>query len=140
MESPRRRIDEFVSRSPDSLPLPRSGVTARKGMRDSRASLDIDMLLRSNGRDRLMFTGVTTEGCVESSVRDAGFLDYFPIVIREGVASDIRELHDASLRVMSAYRADVISIDEAIGAMTARRIAEGACVLHSAEVAISAPS
>lgn len=75
---------------------------------------DLDMLLRSNGRDRVIFTGVTTEGCLESSVRDASFLDYFPIVIRDGVGSDVRELHDASLRVMTAYRADVVTLDEAL--------------------------
>ena len=77
---------------------------------------NLDMLLRSNGISTVMFTGCTTEGCLESTVRDAGFLDYFPVVIEDGVNSDVVELHNASLRVMRAYRADVITADEALAA------------------------
>lgn len=103
----------------DELKVQPGDLVVNKHRSSAFFGTDLDMVLRSNGRDRLMFTGVTTEGCVESSVRDAGFLDYFPIVIREAVASDIQELHVASLRVMSAYRADVTSIEEACSAMKA---------------------
>ncbi|MBI4261264.1 MAG: cysteine hydrolase [Actinobacteria bacterium] len=94
-------------------------LVVRKHRSSAFFGTDLDMLLRSNGRDRLIFTGVTTEGCVESSVRDAGFLDYFPIVISDGVASDVLELHEASLRVMRAYRADVITLQDCVDALHA---------------------
>jgi nicotinamidase-related amidase len=81
---------------------------------------DLDMILRSCGIRALIFTGCTTEGCVESSVRDAGFLDYFTIVARDGVQSDVAELHEASLRVMEAYRADVADAAEIVAALKSR--------------------
>lgn len=68
---------------------------------------DLDRLLRANRVETVLVCGCTTEGCVESTVRDAGFFDYFPVVVADCVASDVRELHEASLLVMSAYRADV---------------------------------
>ena len=42
------------------------------------ANTNLDLLLRSNGVRTLMVAGCTTEGCVESTVRDACFYDYFP--------------------------------------------------------------
>jgi nicotinamidase-related amidase len=68
---------------------------------------NLDLLLRSNGIRSVMVAGCTTEGCVESTVRDLCFYDYFGVVLADCVGSDVRELHDASMLVMSAYRADV---------------------------------
>jgi nicotinamidase-related amidase len=87
---------------------------------------NLDMLLRSNGISSVLFTGCTTEGCLESTVRDAGFLDYFPVVVEDGVNSDVAELHEASIRVMRAYRADVVMADEAIAALRTRLREEAA--------------
>lgn len=81
---------------------------------------NLDMLLRSNGISTVLFTGCTTEGCLESTVRDAGFLDYFAVVVEDGVNSDVAELHVASIRVMRAYRADVVMADDAISALRTR--------------------
>jgi len=78
---------------------------------------DLDMLLRSNGIQTLVFSGVTTEGCVESTVRDAGFLDYFAIVTSDAVGSDVPALHEASLKVMDAYRAQLATSTEIMAAM-----------------------
>ena len=57
-------------------------------------------------------SGCTTEGCVESTIRDLCFYDYFGVVLTDCVGSDVRELHDASMLVMSAYRADVLTSAE----------------------------
>jgi nicotinamidase-related amidase len=90
---------------------------------------DLDLLLRSNGVRTLLVAGCTTEGCVESTVRDACFHDYFPVVVSDCVGSDVPALHEASMLVMSAYRADVASsaeIMEAWSAAPAARAAEAA--------------
>jgi nicotinamidase-related amidase len=55
----------------------------------------------------VVVTGCTTEGCVDSTVRDAGFLDYYPVVPRDCVASDNPKLHDAAMLILDAYRAVV---------------------------------
>jgi nicotinamidase-related amidase len=80
---------------------------------------DLDLILRSNGIKGVMVAGCTTEGCVESTVRDLCFYDYFGIVLSDCVGSDVRALHDASMLVMSAYRADVCTSTEVMEAWAA---------------------
>jgi nicotinamidase-related amidase len=80
------------------------------------ANTNLDLLLRSNGIRTLMVAGCTTEGCVESTVRDACFYDYFPVVVSDCVGSDVPALHEASMLVMGAYRADVADSAEIVAA------------------------
>lgn len=77
---------------------------------------NLDLLLRSNGIKSMLVAGCTTEGCVESTVRDLCFYDYFGIVASDCVGSDVRELHNASMLVMGAYRADVFTSAEVTAA------------------------
>lgn len=43
----------------------------------------LDSLLRSRGIKTLFFTGIATNICVESTLRDAFFRDYWPILLRD---------------------------------------------------------
>ncbi len=61
---------------------------------------NLDMLLRSNGIQTAIVAGCTTEGCVESTARDAMFNDYYVVIAHDCVASDDREQHDASMLLM----------------------------------------
>jgi nicotinamidase-related amidase len=81
---------------------------------------ELDDVLRSLGVDRVLVAGCTTEGCVESTVRDLSFRDYFGIVLSDCVGSDVPELHEASMLVMSAYRADVATSVEVMEIWGAR--------------------
>jgi nicotinamidase-related amidase len=72
---------------------------------------ELDLFLRCSGVTTVVVTGCTTEGCVESTVRDAGMRDYFTVLLSDCVASDDVDLHEASLRVMTAYRTDVTTSD-----------------------------
>lgn len=76
----------------------------------------LDLLLRSSGMQTVVVAGCTTEGCVDSTVRSAGFLDYFPVVPRDCVASDNPDLHRAGLLILEAYRAIVVDSHELIAA------------------------
>ena len=60
----------------------------------------------------MLVAGCTTEGCVESTVRDLCFYDYFGVVLSDCVGSDVPALHEASMLVMSAYRADIAASSE----------------------------
>jgi nicotinamidase-related amidase len=60
----------------------------------------LDLLLRSNGIETVVVTGCTTEGCVESTARDALFNDYYVVIVEDCVASDDRAQHEASLLLM----------------------------------------
>jgi nicotinamidase-related amidase len=69
---------------------------------------NLDLLLRSNHIETVIVTGCTTEGCVESTARDALFNDYYVVVPEDCVASDDRCQHDASLFLMR-HRFDVVT-------------------------------
>jgi len=75
---------------------------------------NLDMLLRSNGIASVIVTGCTTEGCVESTARDALFNDYYVVVPSDCVASDDRAQHDASMLLMR-HRFDIATSDEILG-------------------------
>jgi nicotinamidase-related amidase len=72
---------------------------------------NLDMLLRSNGIKSVIVAGCTTEGCVESTARDAMFNDYYVVIAEDCVASDDREQHDASMLLMR-HRFDIASSDD----------------------------
>jgi len=72
----------------------------------------LDLVLRSQAIRTVVAVGCTTEGCVDSTVRSAGFLDYFPVVARDCVASDNPALHEAGMLILDAYRAIVVSSAE----------------------------
>ncbi len=72
---------------------------------------NLDMLLRSNHIETVIITGCTTEGCVESTARDALFNDYYVVIPEDCVASDDPHQHDASLFLMR-HRFDVVASDD----------------------------
>lgn len=54
----------------------------------------LDTILKTCGIRYLLFTGVTTNICVETSIRDAYNLEYFSVLVSDGTASippDLRE-------------------------------------------------
>jgi len=86
-------------------------LTVRKYRSSGFWGTNLDMLLRSNGMKSVVMTGCTTEGCVESTARDALFNDYYVVVPEDCVASDDPRQHDASLLLMR-NRFDVVTSDE----------------------------
>jgi nicotinamidase-related amidase len=100
---------EFV---PELTPAP-DDLVVSKFRSSAFHETNLDLVLRSNGIKTVLVCGCTTEGCVESTVRDAGFHDYLAVVISDCVGSDVPELHSASMFVMSSYRADVIDSADA---------------------------
>jgi len=71
----------------------------------------LDLILRSSNREALLLCGAVTEGCVESTARDAADHDYLPIVVSDAVASNDTRLHEAALVVMRA-RFDAATSDQ----------------------------
>jgi nicotinamidase-related amidase len=69
---------------------------------------NLDLLLRSNRIETVVVSGCTTEGCVESTARDALFNDYYVVLPEDCVASDDASQHQASLFLMR-HRFDVVS-------------------------------
>jgi nicotinamidase-related amidase len=75
---------------------------------------NLDMVLRCNDIRSVVLTGVITQGCVESTARDAMFHDYYTVITTDCVATYKKDLHDASLKVMGS-RFDMLACEDLIG-------------------------
>lgn len=73
---------------------------------------DLDLVLRSNGIETLVFTGVVTHVCVESTVREAFFHDYFNVVLRDVVAGYREQWHNHALDVIDWGFGEVVTLDQ----------------------------
>jgi len=94
---------------------PRDGDLVVKKYRSSGFwGTNLDMLLRANTIKTVVVSGCTTEGCVESTARDAMFGDYYVVIPEDCVASDDRTQHEASLLLMR-HRFDLASSDAILG-------------------------
>ncbi|HWD74582.1 MAG TPA: isochorismatase family cysteine hydrolase [Solirubrobacteraceae bacterium] len=85
---------------------------------------NLDMLLRSNGIQTVVVAGCTTEGCVESTARDAMFNDYYVVIAEDCVASDDRVQHDASLLLMR-HRFDIGNCEQILAEWAHARTVAG---------------
>ena len=65
------------------------------------AHTDLDHRLRVRDIDTLLLSGITTEVCVSSTLRDAVDRGYRCITISDACASGYPDLHDAALRMIA---------------------------------------
>lgn len=81
---------------------PRAGEPIVKKHRSSGfVGTNLDLILRSNRIETVVVIGVMTEGCVESTARDAAFSDYYVVLTPDCMASDVLAWHEASITTMS---------------------------------------
>jgi nicotinamidase-related amidase len=91
---------------------PQEGELVVKKYRSSAFwGTNLALLLRSNGIKSVVVSGCTTEGCVESTARDAMFSDYYVVLATDAVGSDDRRQHDASMYLM-AHRFDLATSED----------------------------
>ncbi len=75
-------------------------------------SSNLSKILSSLKRDQLIVTGIATNACVESTVRDGMQLDYELFVVSDATASFDHLFHKASLMAMKLLFAEVITTGE----------------------------
>jgi ureidoacrylate peracid hydrolase len=75
-------------------------------------STTLDSLLRMLSISHLIVSGVATNVCVESTVRDAYFRDYDITVIEDCVAGTMLDLHQATLKNVEIYLGELVLLDE----------------------------
>ena len=73
---------------------------------------ELDVLLRSQGVENLIFVGVTTNVCVDSTARHGYMLDYHIIVVEDCTASYSEESHQATLSNIRRAFGRVATADE----------------------------
>jgi nicotinamidase-related amidase len=79
-----------------------------------KGSSDIEPLLRGRGIDTLVFTGVATNVCVESSARDAMMLNFRSLMVSDGCATLTDAEHNATLAIFHTRFGDVRTADEIV--------------------------
>ncbi len=79
-----------------------------------QGSSNLDPILRELGIDTLIVVGTVTNGCCESTARDAMMLNYKIIFVSDGNAARSDEEHNAALSNILRNFGDVVSTDEAV--------------------------
>jgi nicotinamidase-related amidase len=104
-------IDE-IAPGDDEIVLPKSSSSVF-------VSTHIDYLLRNLGVRQLVLSGLVTDQCVESAVRDACDLGYLVTLVPDACATYGAERHENSLRAIKGYCRQVntdVLIEEIRGA------------------------
>jgi ureidoacrylate peracid hydrolase len=73
---------------------------------------DLDTVLRANGIRTVVFTGVVTNVCVETSAREAFVRDYYVAVVKDGTAAYSHDDHEMTLANIDRFFGEVTSIAE----------------------------
>ncbi len=84
-----------------------------------QGSSAIEALCRSRGIETLLIAGTASNGCCESTARDAVMLNFKVAMISDASATDTDELHSVSMRFFYQVYGDVLTVDEAIAGLAA---------------------
>ncbi len=101
-------IDELAPRADE--------IVIRKHRYSGFKGTDLDMLLRAHEIKTVITSGVSTNVCVESTLREAFELGYYVCVPRDAVASWDMNLHEATLQTVT-HRFGLVASCEEIMAM-----------------------
>jgi ureidoacrylate peracid hydrolase len=71
----------------------------------------LDTKLRMLGVTTLIISGVATNVCVESTIRDAYFRDYDIYVMEDCVGGYFEDLHKATLKNVEVYFGELLDVD-----------------------------
>ena len=77
-------------------------------------SSDLHAVLQARNIDTVIITGTATNVCCESTARDAMMMNYKVIFVSDGTATYNDEEHNATLGIMLAMFADVMTTDEVV--------------------------
>ena len=81
----------------------------------------LDATLRAMQVDTVVVCGLTTECCVDCTVRDAFHRDYFVYVPADACAAYEPGIHESSLRSLALNCATIVTTDEVAGAWASFR-------------------
>ena len=86
------------------------------------AGTTLDAQLRDRGIQYLFFTGIAANVCVESTLRDAYFLDYWPILVADGtMAAGGRSLYEATLFNVESFFGWTVKSEDLRASLAASR-------------------
>ena len=80
---------------------------------------NLELELRMRGIDTLTITGVSSNYCVDSTIRDAYARDLDLYIVENACSCPWPELHDAVMKTNAIFHGEVVSTEEALGALEA---------------------
>jgi len=111
------RADHPATRIHDSIAPQEGDIVVRKQRVGAFSTTDLHEQLQARGIDTLVLAGVSTSGCVHSTVLDAYDRDYRVIVLSDAVADPDAEVHNFLLEHVFPKRGEVIGVRELHGLM-----------------------
>jgi len=107
---------------PELAPAPAEHVI-KKHRYSGFFGTDLDMILREWGVDTVIISGTTTENCCHATARDALFRNYRVVFLSDATATydypnrgfgpmPAAEVHHATLVILAASTANVMSVEE----------------------------
>jgi ureidoacrylate peracid hydrolase len=89
------------------------------------AGTPLDSMLRTRGIRCLFFVGIATNVCVESTLRDAYFLDYWPILLRDGaMPAGPPAAHEATIFNVENFFGWTLTSDDFLAALDSAAIGD----------------
>lgn len=85
---------------PELAPLPNEPIIDKPG-KGSFCATDLDMLLRQRGLRNLVLTGITTDVCVHTTMREANDRGYECVILSDCCAATDVGNHEAALKMVT---------------------------------------
>jgi nicotinamidase-related amidase len=113
---------------PELYPAPGEPIVDKPG-KGAFYQTDLELMLKNRGIDTLLVCGVTTEVCVNTTVREANDRGFRCLVLSDCCASYFPEFHQAGLDMIKAQGGIFGSVSASTAVITALSLkSNGACM------------
>lgn len=99
------KVDPAIAPQADDIVVTKRRISAFTGS-------DLEVVLRAQGIQHLILTGVATSGVVLSTLREAADKDYRITVLADGCTDRDRSLHDVIIEKIFPFQAEVTTVDQ----------------------------
>jgi len=103
--------EDFLKIHPDVVPADDEVTTVKRRVCAFTGS-DLEVILRAQGIQHIVLTGVATSGVVLSTTREAADKDYRITILSDGCADGDEEVHRVLTTKVFPRQADVMTVDE----------------------------